>query len=237
MLRGVRWIACGVAMLALSGPVHGQEIVKIEWQRHMMNNGPCYQDYQHIGAGLAITVKDWHALQDMEVVKRLISPYLQEAMNKCPTGNGFVVTIDAPNASRRVVEAVWRRETGQWKIESAVAILAGQEQAAAQAKAAAEEQQRQQQQAKAEKERLMAAARADCGASAVLSGGPWFSSTYKIAAGDEAKRAIGRFLCVKSVEYVSAAPNPFGGNAARAKFTGYDAMQLKPLIEVRDFAY
>jgi hypothetical protein len=237
MLSMARWIACGVVLMALSGQTHGQEVVKTEWERHMMNNGPCYQDALHIGAGLAITIKDWHALQDMEAVKNLISPYLQEGMNKCPSGNGFVVSIDALNSNRRVVQAVWKRDTGQWRIESAVAVLASQEQAAARAQAAADEQQRLQQQAKAEKERLIAAARADCGTSPALSGGPWFSSTYNVGALDEAKRALGPFLCIKSVEYVSAAPNPFGGKAARAKFTGYDAIQIKPLTDVRDFPY
>jgi hypothetical protein len=47
----------------------------------------------------------------------------------------------------------------------------------------------------------------------------------------------GGFLCVKSVEYVSAAPNPFGGNAARARFTGYDGFEYKLVNQVRDFPY
>lgn len=75
----------------------------------------------------------------------------------------------------------------------------------------------------------------DCGARPVLSGGPWFSSTYSVAAMDETQR--GNFFCVKTVEYVSAAPNPFGGNAARARFTGYRKDDFQPVTEVRDFAY
>lgn len=79
------------------------------------------------------------------------------------------------------------------------------------------------------------AALADCGAAPTLSGGPWFSSTYKTAATDASRN--GRFLCVKTVEYIGAAVNPFGGNAARAKFTGYDALSLQPLSLVMDFPY
>jgi hypothetical protein len=69
-------------------------------------------------------------------------------------------------------------------------------------------------------EKQKSAALADCGAEPSISGGPWFSSTYKVAARDAARHG---FLCVKTIEYVSAAPNPFGGNAARARFVGYQA--------------
>jgi hypothetical protein len=88
-------------------------------------------------------------------------------------------------------------------------------------------------------ERKKGTAVADCGNSPAMSGGPWFSSTYKIAAQDEAQRAIagGAFVCVKQIEYVSAAPNPFGGSAARARFVGYDKMDYNSLIQVRDFPY
>jgi hypothetical protein len=75
----------------------------------------------------------------------------------------------------------------------------------------------------------------DCQGGPKLSGGPWFSSTYRVAANDEIKNA--GFFCVKSVEYISAAPNPFGGNAARARFTGYRVGDFQSLVTVRDFAY
>jgi hypothetical protein len=45
------------------------------------------------------------------------------------------------------------------------------------------------------------------------------------------------FVCVKTVEYISPAPNPFGGNAARARFIGYDNNNYNNLVEVRDFPY
>jgi hypothetical protein len=44
-------------------------------------------------------------------------------------------------------------------------------------------------------------------------------------------------LCTKTVEYVGAAVNPFGGNAARAKFTGYDPINFQPVTVMRDFPY
>lgn len=85
------------------------------------------------------------------------------------------------------------------------------------------------------KEKRRVAALADCGASPSISGGPWFSSTYKTAATDAARNQ--RFLCMKTVEYIGAAVNPFGGNAARAKFAGYDAFNYQPLTVVMDFPY
>jgi hypothetical protein len=45
---------------------------------------------------------------------------------------------------------------------------------------------------------------------------------------------------VKTVEYLSPAVNPFGGKAARARFTGYRYNifnDFRLVVEVRDFAY
>jgi hypothetical protein len=83
-------------------------------------------------------------------------------------------------------------------------------------------------------EKQRKAATSDCGTDIKLSGGPWFSSTYAIAAKDEAKRG---FFCVKSIEYVSEAVNPFGGKAARARFIGYSQQDFSSVTEVRDFPY
>ena len=47
----------------------------------------------------------------------------------------------------------------------------------------------------------------------------------------------GDFFCVTTVEYISAAPNPFGGKAARARFTGYEKRTFESISQVRDFAY
>ena len=72
-----------------------------------------------------------------------------------------------------------------------------------------------------------------------ISGGPWFSSTYKVAALDRVRqlREGGGFLCVTAVEFVSDAPNPYGGKAARARFVGYNAYDYRTLIQVQDFFY
>ena len=77
----------------------------------------------------------------------------------------------------------------------------------------------------------------DCGASPVISGGPWFSSTYKVGADDQASRMInsGQFICVKKIEYVGPAVNPMGGNAARAIFNGYSGQNIVPNRVVADF--
>lgn len=75
----------------------------------------------------------------------------------------------------------------------------------------------------------------DCGATPEISGGPWFSSTYKVGAADEAQR-IG-LLCVKRIQYVGPAVNPMGGNAARAVFIGYDRQTANPVNVQMDFPY
>jgi uncharacterized protein DUF4189 len=93
-----------------------------------------------------------------------------------------------------------------------------------------------------EKEQRKAIAVKDCPAQPTISGGPWFSSTYKVGAMDEARRAtdqnnmMNRVFCVKSIEYLSDAPNPFGGKAARARFTVYD-LHYRLVAQTRDFPY
>jgi hypothetical protein len=47
------------------------------------------------------------------------------------------------------------------------------------------------------------------------------------------KRAIAEaFSCVKTIEYISAAPNPFGGNVARVRLIGYDPVKYDSLTLV-----
>jgi hypothetical protein len=126
------------------------------------------------------------------------------------------------------VVAVWDRAEAKWHTKwdrTAQVIRDYDVQTALQAargKQAAEQAQRIEEEAR-QKEKSKQSALADCGANPVIIGGPWFSSTYKIGAEDEVRRRVGEeFLCVKSVEYVSPAVNPAGGQAARATFTGYD---------------
>lgn len=92
----------------------------------------------------------------------------------------------------------------------------------------------------AEREQRKAIAQKDCPREPTIVGGPWFSSTYKIGAMDAARNAVtadfDRVFCVKSVEYLSDAPNPFGGKAARARFIVYDR-DYKLVSQIRDFPY
>lgn len=77
-----------------------------------------------------------------------------------------------------------------------------------------------QKQAALELDRRKQAALSDCGAAPALSGSPWFDPTYKIAALETARTHTG-FFCVKTVEYIGPAPNPFGGKGAQIKLIGY----------------
>jgi hypothetical protein len=84
-------------------------------------------------------------------------------------------------------------------------------------------------------EKRKQAALADCGSNwPTLISGPWFSSTYKTAAIDGAKRS--NYLCVKSIEYLGPAPNPFGGNAAKARVIFYTNNAIRE-TQVIEFFY
>lgn len=85
-----------------------------------------------------------------------------------------------------------------------------------------------------EKEKRRYVTLADCGSSPKISSGPCFSSTYNVAATDAARHS--GLFCVKTIEGVSAAPNPFGGNAARARFTGH-CRDFELTSVVKDFFY
>lgn len=241
-------IAVSAFVLILSAAVlpqrsNSQQILSAEWGAHPMNKGPCFQSWGPVEFAVTITVNDWHPLGDGTVVQRLISQYPAEGMRRCPTGNAVSVYIRAPQSRDIVITAHWMRATGQWNITSNVRSLLQQEQREAQAREAAQaaqvQAQQQAQKREAERQRLLAAKEAaekDCGATPSVSGGPWFSSTYKTGALD-AVRQLGQFICVKTIEYVGPAVNPFGGNAARAKFIGYDNTNYKPYFELSDFPY
>jgi len=228
----------GVAIALLPEQSHSQEVVKTEWDVHF-NGGACVQSPGLpvvIGANVTVVVRDWHPLKEDSVVRQMLTPYPAEGMRRCPSGNSVGVRIKTQQDE--IIDARWTRATGYWNIKSFVPQLAQREDRIARDQAAAEQQRREQEAKQAEKERLKQAAQSDCGASPTLSGGPWVSSTYKVGALDEAERALSRwFLCVKAIEYISPAPNPLGGNAARAKFVGYDRFEYKPHSEIRDFFY
>ena len=192
-----------------------------------------------VGTG-TVKVADWHVLTDNDAIIKALNEGREAVDRKCALDPTPVVSIDvidkASGWGMTVISAWWYRPDGQWRIRrNEVSNLAAiekqkiaiQEQQAAAAKRA--------QLAAEEKERRKQAALADCGTTPTISGGPWFSSTYKVAAGDATRNP--QFLCVKSVEYISAAPNPYGGNAARAKFSGYEPFDYQPVVKLFDFAY
>jgi hypothetical protein len=124
-----------------------------------------------------------------------------------------------------VLHAYHFDDDGSWEIvhdivNSVIATMDAQEAAAASA------------------EKKKQAALADCGTAPQISGGPWFSSTYSIAAGEAVRNYYpSQFLCVKTIKYRSDAPNPFGGKAARAEFIGYSAQTYEPVNYILDFPY
>ena len=186
---------------------------------------------------------DWHALGDSTTVQNALDKGQQAAYAYCMrtvTPNRLplviVVHIRALNSVFDIVDAWWYRTDGQWRIgQNMFAQLTSQENQRIANQHQQEEAEKQAQLAAQAKEKIKQTALADCGPQPAVSGGPWFSSTYKVAAADAA-RADG-LLCTKTVEYIGPAVNPFGGNAARAKFSGYDAINFQPVMVVRDFPY
>ena len=191
-------------------------------------------------------------LQSAEALNSLLTEIKDDTLRTCPAPDmiGIGIDIMAPspwdnisnsiNFSSVIIYADWDRATNQFsisyneveKVLSKYNAYVAEQQAIKQKAKAIDEQRKREQQALEIKTQ---AALSDCGQSPTLSGGPWFSSTYKVGAIDEAKR-VG-MLCVKSIEYVGPAVNPMGGNAARAKFFGYDRQTASPIVFQRDFPY
>jgi hypothetical protein len=206
-----------------------------------------------VGYSVLITVPRWRELTDDDFRKQVANAAFGELKKRClaqgqraawagifflstgHTESGIIVS------NGQIVLNGWISATDQtWHFsDDKIAAAAAYEDAGIQSVHEGQERQRQADaQRKAEEEAKQArrtAALADCGATLQISGGPWFSSTYKTAATDASHNE--RFLCVKTVEYIGAAVNPFGGNAARAKFTGYDAFNYQRLDVVMDFPY
>jgi hypothetical protein len=206
------------------------------------NGGP---DYFVTGVGhqtptvaVRAGVQSARPLADQNTLISLLNQAAGIGVAKCPANPIVEVFIDKPGMP--MVAAWMNRADGQWHIvRNGIAQAVQQEDANDRAAAARAEQERQAAADAAAAVQRKQAAIADCGAEPTFSGGPWFSSTYKTAAIDMGRRPPpdGRFLCVKTIEYIGAAVNPFGGNAARAKFTGYDAFAFQPLSMVMDFPY
>jgi hypothetical protein len=171
-------------------------------------------------AEVSLFVADWRALADELALLNAANVARDSALSACTTNDVATVAIEInsrgfdPSSMRDekpIVGVSWLRDGGwhagigmKWPTDAIKHIAS-----------LIEDENR-----RAALEKQKSAALADCGAEPAISGGPWFSSTYKVAARDAARSG---FLCVKTVEYISAAPNPFGGNAARARFVGYQA--------------
>jgi hypothetical protein len=200
-----------------------------------------------------IEVDQLRQLTNETVRKQLLNAVLQDGLSICKKkvnavpvavvalwyrgGGVFTAWMSAADRRWVIYHDVVQEKVNQEAQEAAERLVREAEGRALQA---AEEKARQERATAAakvasEKAKVRQAALADCGASPKLSGGPWLSSTYSVAAKDLARSE--RYLCIKSVEYISAAPNPFGGNAARARITGYRSYDFQPVVEVQDFPY
>jgi len=180
-------------------------------------------------ATATLYVADWRVLADESVLLRVGETGRDAAFSKCGAGIDVVIEVLSKGFDKlsvtneqRIAFAKWRPSSGwdrayghPWLEYYAGAVRSLVEGEKRQRAAEIEHENKLH-----AVEKQKSAALADCGAEPVVSGGPWFSSTYKVAARDAARHG---FLCVKTIEYISAAPNPFGGNAARARFVGYQA--------------
>jgi hypothetical protein len=154
-----------------------------------------------------------------------------EGLTRCPTAHYVAIHVKQRGVLSDIITASWH-PPNEWSAQSTFALLHKQEEA----ERHAIEQARIEQEQKRAREKRRQVALADCGGTPKLVGGPWFSSTYSVAARDVAQHANG-FACVKLVEYISAAPNPFGGKAARVRLTGFDDRDFQPKVAVIDIPY
>ena len=123
------------------------------------------------------------------------------------TGAYIFVSSGSPGEPPPVY-VIWDRPTDHFKFDRnyIASIIHEQDVASARAKAAEEERQQAQEKRNAELAALAAKeskALADCGAEPAIEGGPWFSSTYKVGALDQARTMTRNGMsCVKTIEYV-----------------------------------
>ncbi len=191
-----------------------------------------------------VHVTEWRKLTDSTLRDQILEQALQEGLAVCGTAKAAQIAIFGDR--QQLVVAWTMLNPRHWTIVKDNVLAEIQREDARIAREQAE-QERMQRTAQAQRaaadtaEQRKHIALADCGPAPSVSGGPWFSSTYKAAVRNEIvniTRGIDRsFFCIKSVEYLGAAPNPFGGNAARAKFTGYDPDNLNLTTREREFPY
>jgi hypothetical protein len=238
MRRGVVAVLFAVAAVANASSVIAQAYTS-------SSNAACNNGFAVMGGPFSlfgmvkgINVPEWRRLTNGAFRNQILEQALREGLSACPNVRAGQIVVYG--GGQQLIVAWTMLSPINWVIAKDNIQAAIQSEDARIAREGAEREQRerdaQARKAEAEaKEARRLAALADCGQGPKLLGGPWFSSTYKVAANDETRR-IG-MLCVRSVEYVSAAPNPFGGNAARARFTGYSAADFQPVVAVHDFPY
>lgn len=196
----------------------------------------------NLEAGTNYRVSDLHAIADQQALINMLNEAASEVFAACVQSNPTVaaIFIEGPLGSGAIVQAWMYKPEGVWHFQknNVVQIIADQERRRAEQERQLREQQERAARDAHEIESKKSAAITDCGSAPSVSGGPWsswFTSAYSVGALDEARR--GDFFCVKSIEYISPAPNPFGGSAARAQFTGYSASNFEQIVQVRDFIY
>ncbi|AGK57054.1 hypothetical protein HYPDE_26868 [Hyphomicrobium denitrificans 1NES1] len=174
--------------------------------------------------GEEIYLRNWHALLKQGAMQKLFDYAFQTAAAECVVTEVGVTVYESGNSVTPVATGTWKAATGVWDISSALPKWVQWEQRDIAAKAAAvkaqEDAQRQANIIAQRKQKALA----DCKPEPNYNGGPWFAPSYKVSAHDQVQKVVAsqRLLCVKSVDYVSVAPNPFGGNAARIRINGYD---------------
>lgn len=192
------------------------------------------------GMVVGVRVSDWQRLTDPIYRNQLLDQAAREGLPYCPGVRAVQVVLHRADRGIGVVVAWTTLDKGSWTITRDIVRdqIQREEQRLANERAQQQrkEQEERERRAQAEaREKRKQAALADCGSVPKISGGPWFSSTYEIAARDEARRS--GFLCVKLIKYLSAAPTRLA-ERRRARFTGYrNNNDYSAAAEVRDFAY
>jgi hypothetical protein len=210
---------------------------------------------------VTVDVSDWHILKEDANVMKALNIGRDSVLAECAkywtrvSVSHIAVDVYAGNlpywsfptrkpglkGSNYIVSGSWHLAQREWDIidNSVSYVIERQAAQAAAAKAKREKEEEAAQKQKAEtqaREQFRRAALAECGSEPNFIGGPGSSDTYKVGALDKARAISGTFLCIKTIEYIGPAVNPFGGKAARAKFMGFDH-QFNTVVEVFDFFY
>jgi hypothetical protein len=164
-------------------------------------------DYCQSGGTASVTVliADWRELKNSSDFERLIVAMRSEGLSRCPRGWHVVVSMVLDWNQYHVAKAQWYGTTKRWSVESSVEQLERQEAAreAQKANELAEQKRRE------ELLQKLKQAVADCPRSTQTTGGPWFSSTYKQAALDNASRlALSASQIQHEMSRLGAAPDP-----------------------------